>query len=293
VSQRQNNLQVNISIYFHETKTKTLVNRPSVENIYFMDSSGEISGVTLPTPGEMRELSIDSVDLLLFLPTNWSPNEMHPVILFLHGMGAVKKIGKLRETSLPAILLGAHEDIPFGGREGFPFVVVMPLAQQRDWKPQFDLLVSLVDTLMPVVRGDTAATYCCGNSMGGKGSWELASRNPGKFAAIVPICGYLVDHKKLDKRDAPSSLKEVVEGCKDLPVWAFHSITDRLVGVEHSDEVVKALREADGSGGVNYTRYESAPNLPNFPEKGFGHACYELTFRDDELYSWLLSKRKE
>ena len=247
----------------------------------------------LPLPGKMKEMTIDSTDFLLYLPSNWSPSGMghHPLILFLHGMGAVKKIGRLRETSLPAILLSASdEDVPFGGREAFPFIVVMPLAKQRDWKPQFDSLINLLDKLMPVVGGDPSATYCCGNSMGGKGTWELASKNPGRFAAIVPICGYLVDHKKLDKADSPSSLKEVVDGCKDLPCWVFHSITDRLVEVDHSDEVVAALREAGGSE-LHYTRYESAPNLPNFPEKGFGHACYELSFREDELYCWLLSKR--
>src|SRR5215469_1209454 len=40
--------------------------------------------------------------------------------------------------------------------------------------------------------GDPKRTYLTGVSMGGYGSWYLASTHPGKFAAVVPICGGIV-----------------------------------------------------------------------------------------------------
>ena len=41
-------------------------------------------------------------------------------------------------------------------------------------------------------KGDSKRTYLTGLSMGGYASWDIASRYPGKFAAIVPVCGGLI-----------------------------------------------------------------------------------------------------
>ena len=119
----------------------------------------------------------------------------------------------------------------------------------------------------------------------------MSSSNPNLFAAIVPICGYLSDHRNLSTSADPSVLETIVEGCKSIPTWTFHSSSDVLVPVSHTDTVVEALNEA-GVMELKYTRYDEAPDLPNFQEKGKGHACYELSFREHELYEWLLKRQR-
>lgn len=85
-------------------------------------------------------------------------------------MGAVKKMQQLKQTSLPNILINEPGSLP----SPFPFIVIMPLAKQREWSPQFPQILSLLTTLLPSVNGDSSRIYATGNSMGGKGVWEVS-----------------------------------------------------------------------------------------------------------------------
>ena len=67
-------------------------------------------------------------------------------------------------------------------------------------------------------------------------------------------------------------------------MWIFHSADDNIVPVEHSDAIVEALKPG---GAVKYTRYETAPGLPGYGDKGRGHASYELAFLEKDLWSWV------
>lgn len=45
--------------------------------------------------------------------------------------------------------------------------------------------------------------YLIGQSMGGHGAWWYTQRNPERWAAVVPICGY-IDMKSQDPAGAPT-----------------------------------------------------------------------------------------
>ena len=102
-------------------------------------------------------------------------------------------------------------------------------------------------------------------------------------AAIVPVCGY-IDKKP---RRKSSRVEEIATKLRKQPTWVFHAGNDALVDCQHSDIIVEQLR-AHGNTRVTYTKYEDAPGLPGFGDRGAGHACYELAFNDTELYKWLL-----
>ena len=180
-----------------------------------------------------------------------------------------------------------------GGNDKFPFVVIHPIAPLWGWPQHNDKVVELVESLVPTAGIDRSRLYLTGQSMGGNGAWTLGMQKADMFAAVVPVCGFLLD-SLVDvpfpiASDASEKLKgEAATALATTPVWAFHGANDALVYVKQSDQIIKALEET-GHPATKYTRYEEAPGLPGYGEKGAGHASYELAYATPELYEWLLT----
>jgi predicted peptidase len=66
-----------------------------------------------------------------------------------------------------------------------------------------------------------------GISMGGLGSYMLASRNPTLFSSIMPICG--------------GGSKVFAKLLRDVPAWFAHSEDDNVVAVADTDLLVEEL----------------------------------------------------
>ena len=126
--------------------------------------------------------------------------------------------------------------------------------------------------------------------MGGHGAWMFASQQPHLFAAVVVVCGYT---------QGSNEARRVAERLAHAgtAVAVYHSADDSVIPVQASDQVVAQLRakgySTDGptSLRLRVVRYDHAPGPP-MPEYAFliGHGSYELAFRDDGLYSWLLAQ---
>ena len=77
----------------------------------------------------------------------------------------------------------------------------------------------------------------------------------------------------------------VIQGAHESPVpcytyvWAFHGDADRVVSVERSREMVKAIQTAQGN--VKLTIYP-----------GVGHDSYTRTYANPELYKWFLKHER-
>src|SRR5439155_1277158 len=78
-----------------------------------------------------------------------------------------------------------------GRAESFPAVVVLPQAPRDSvWSgAPARAAMQALDAALREFRGDSARVYLTGLSMGGYGTWQLALEHPGRFAALVPICG--------------------------------------------------------------------------------------------------------
>lgn len=123
--------------------------------------------------------------------------------------------------------------------------------------------------------------------MGGYGTWALAANNPGKFAALVPICGGIAapatvlgerpDLVQAGYPDAPASYREVATKLGKTPIWTFHGDADPIVPVEGSRKMVEALKVAGGN--VLYTEYP-----------GVDHDSWDKAYAEPELMPWMLSK---
>lgn len=181
----------------------------------------------------------------------------YPTILFLHGRNNQEPDPAQLATFGPAKFVRTHKD--------FPFIVVMPACPggKGGWRtlPLDDLLKEVV-AKYPI---DPDRIYLTGASMGGYGSWRLASEYPKRFAAVVPVCG------SGDPLDAGR--------LKDVPIWVFHGDADMVVSIEHSYKMVEALRKVKGR--VRFTAY---PDV--------GHNSWTPTYANDELYKWMLCQKR-
>jgi predicted peptidase len=220
----------------------------------------------------------------VYVPDNWSPNRKWPVILFLHG--AVERGSDGLLQTQVGIATAIRKD-----RSRFRVLVVMPQCPSGHWWPERPMQRIALEELAASTeefKGDPKRTYLTGVSMGGYGSWYLASTYPGKFAAVVPICGGIVppanvlEAQPMLARDSypenAESYAEVAKRIGKTPVWIFHGDADNAVPVENSRRLYKALKAAGDD--VRYTEYP-----------GVGHdEAWERAYADPELLSWLCSK---
>jgi predicted peptidase len=200
-----------------------------------------------------------ALDYLLFLPEGYNADasKKWPLILFLHGAGERgSNLAKVKVHGPPKIV---------EKKKDFQFIVVSPQCPANEWWDAFKLQ-ALLDNVMATYRVDATRVYLTGLSMGGFGTWELASRIPDRFAAIAPICG----------GGNPTLAGFRLKG---MPAWVFHGDADTTVNVKLSDDMVEALKKAGNE--VKYTRYP-----------GVGHDSWTATYENEELYTWFLAHQR-
>ena len=201
------------------------------------------------------------LEYLLYLPNGYQPDAKDkpwPLIVFLHGAGE-------RGANLNKVKIWGPPKLVEQGKE-LPFVVVSPQCPKGIYW-NLDHLNQLVDGVIAENNIDKDRVYLTGLSMGGFGTWGLASLYPEKFAAAAPVCG--------------SGDPELASQLIELPIWAFHGDQDKVVPISGSQEVVDAIKEAGGKK-VKFTIYE-----------GVGHNSWTETYANQELYEWFLQHKRK
>lgn len=209
-------------------------------------------------PGQLEIRLQMRLQYLLYLPKGYNEDleKKWPLILFLHGAGE-------RGDNLEKVKIHGPPKILAKGKD-LPFIVVSPQCPANSWWEPLPLL-ALLDAIQANYRVDPDRVYLTGLSMGGFGTWDLAVRNPDRFAAIAPICG---------------AGKPFLAGqLKNVPAWVFHGDSDPVVPVQNSDEMVEALKRVNAD--VTYTRY-----------RGVGHDSWTATYDNPKLYTWFLSHKR-
>lgn len=208
-----------------------------------------------------------SAQYLLFLPEGYQADKRKnwPLMLFLHGAGE-------RGTNLAQVAVHGPPKI-VKDQPDFPFIVVSPQCPPgQRWSD--DTLLALLDEISAKYRVDQKRVYLTGLSMGGYGTWSLGIKNPERFAALVPICGggERINLLLPDPRKLPA--------LKTLPIWAFHGGKDNVVPLDESERMVEAFKRAGGKA-----------KLTVYPEAG--HDSWTETYKNPELYKWLLEQSRK
>ena len=135
------------------------------------------------------------------------------------------------------------------------------------------LLMSVVDTVAATCTRppvDTNRLYATGLSFGGNGVYALASRFPGRFAAILPVAALPPDGEPL-----PPGLPTAC--------WHFYNEGDyRRAGIASArlDDFAALVRRAGGDFRVGV-----------YPDKG--HDAWSKAWREDAAWDWMFSKRAD
>ncbi len=118
-----------------------------------------------------------SCKYLLFLPEGYGKEQKRwPLILFLHGAGERgDDMEKVKKHGPPKIVQT---------RKDFPFIVVSPQCPEDGWwTTKTEVLINLLDEIAARYDVDTERIYLTGLSMGGYGSWALASARSARASA--------------------------------------------------------------------------------------------------------------
>lgn len=180
--------------------------------------------------------------------------ERAPAILFLHGAGGLgPDITRIREN--PFFVLSDLSR----------FHAYAPHCYGSSWFDIFEQLQRFAQWITEQPCVDAERVYLMGGSMGGYGAWQLAMTRPDLFAALVPICG--------------GGMYWAAGRLKTVPVWAFHGALDTTVLPEESRKMVDSVNRHGGKA-----------RLTIYPEAG--HDAWSPTYRNPEVFDWLLAQKK-
>ena len=194
---------------------------------------------------------------LLYLPEGYGKKGTKwPLLLFLHGAGERGTDVELVKRHGPPGLVEAGEK--------YPFILFSPQCPVDEYW-SVPVLKALLDGILERYRVDRSRIYLTGMSMGGNGTWRMATAHPDIFAAVAPICGWGDTTR--------------VSALREIPVWAFHGKKDPVIDFERGESMVNSLKSAGGN--VRFTAYPEA-----------GHDSWTETYTNPEFYAWLLGQKK-
>jgi len=195
----------------------------------------------------------------LYLPTAYDGKRRFPVALFLHGSGERGTDGEASSQVGLGAAINAHP-------EDYPLIAVFPQARQTWAAGSEDAKAALMalDETLKTCAVEPDRVILTGISMGGFGSWEVGSAEPGRFAAVAPVCGFGDPQKTL--------------ALKDKPVWTLLGDADNARIVGGTRAIVAALKEAGGS-----------PRLTEYP--GVGHNSWDRAYNNHDLIEWMLAQK--
>lgn len=218
----------------------------------------------------------DLLPCAIRVPPGDPPPGGWPLLLALHGVGECGDDGEAQTTVGIGPALDAHP-------ERWPFCVLMPQKPWGgEWEDHAEALFALLERARADHGGAAGPDLLTGLSHGGHGAWTLAASHRERWAALVPICGYLhrwpVDgNMDWDADRAPDRLAALAEALGDLPVWAFHGEVDPAIPAAQTIAAVDALRAAGNEA-----------RLTVYP--GVDHHSWEPAYAEAELPRWLQAR---
>ncbi len=209
----------------------------------------------------------------LFVPDAARAGTPCPIIVWLHGLGEAGRDNVSELTWLEYLVFKPPLD---RGRYPFFLLAVQCPLDNAGWTrkldgPGDDMINVALAILDETLRGypvDRDRIYLSGVSSGGTGCWELAARQPDRFAAVAPLATGGIDLSASQ-----------VSSLKSLPIWAFHSSRDGSAPIKLVRRMVTEVQVAGGRVALTEIDSES-------------HDCWSAAFNDYCLLDWLLSQHR-
>lgn len=192
------------------------------------------------TPGSVR-IDGTTYPYQLLVPAPQQRSVPLPLVVFLHGAGERGQDNQAQRKWLPDVLAQ-----PVRQQQHPCYVLAVQCPQDQQWvavpwgephgrpfpdepSPALRAVVAALDEVLATQPIDRGRVYLTGLSMGGYGAWDLASRLPHRFAALLAVCG---------GGDGARAHQFV-----GMPVAVYHGEADPVVPVGRSRGMVDALRQ--------------------------------------------------
>jgi predicted esterase len=150
-----------------------------------------------------------------------------PLMVYLHGGGAAGTNNVTQVLQTPDYMLDEAKR-----RGAYLYVPQAPVT----WASlsHVDSVMTMINRAVADLRADDDRLYVTGYSNGGGGTWNLLSRNRGRFAAAVTLSAVA---------PAPGF---VAANLRDTPLFSFHARDDATVSVGSSRSVMNGVLFAAG-----------------------------------------------
>jgi fermentation-respiration switch protein FrsA (DUF1100 family) len=195
----------------------------------------------------------------VFLPKDWSPDKQYPLYVHLHGLSSAYETSIdfltrfiLRGTTSTSAYENGYWLSPWGRGN----LWYQGISETDVWESKAEL--------ERLVKIDLNRQYLTGHSMGGYGSWYIASKSPGVWAALGVEAGALWYNNETLLQSS------VVEQLKDLPTYFVVGTSDGLFTVDN-----KAYDLLTETGNKN-TKFVT-----------FNGAHEHLYTNDEAMYEWM------
>lgn len=230
----------------------------------------------------------------VIFPAGYDKNspEKYPMIVMLHGAG---ESGRSWSGVYDYPTTDVHYDnngnnLLHGGAEhlnavnrpatdsrAFPGIVIFPqVSYNGSWesgwssgvlKSNGTMAAGIIEYMISEYHADANKVYLHGLSNGAKGTWDLSSKRPDLFAAILPMSGVGTNRPEMSKVHATT------------PVWLFQGEVDTNPTQSGGQTMINSLI-AEG-GNPRFTVYANT-----------GHGTWGLAYNEPDFFSWILAQDK-
>jgi pimeloyl-ACP methyl ester carboxylesterase len=236
--------------------------------------------------GFVRLAYIDDIDntpqfCRSYLPVNYDPSKKWPLVVYLHGYN-----GDNPEYINWWSADKRHD--PSSDKHGAIFIEPHGRGNTQYLGIGDQDVLKCIEMAKQRFHVDDDRVYLVGSSMGGFGTWNVATRHPELFAAIAPIYGGGDYHVSISKENLAkmsswdlfqndkSSSTAQLESLLGMPILVSHGDQDQSVNVNLSRYLVRMLQRWDYD-----VRYIEVP--------GKGHEELGLW---DQTIPWLLQHKR-
>ena len=209
------------------------------------------------------------IEYRLFIPQR-AAVERQPLLIWLHGRGEAGSNNRDQLAWLELLFGESRDDVV-----NFPAYVlaVQCPADTPNWSSgraaaidPIDRVQIVLDQLLCQERIDDQRIYLAGISGGASACWELAGRDPERFAAMVPFATTSFGNHRPQRFTS-------------IPIWAFQSTGDGPAAAAMTRQMVQSIRKL---GGRAHLTVVDQPD----------HDCWTIGLRKHGAWRWLLCQRR-
>jgi dienelactone hydrolase len=186
-----------------------------------------------------------------YLPPGYEPGRKWPLVMQLHGYNPANPVY--------VRWWGASErhpgiDTEFSSHQGVIYLEAHGRGNTQYLGMGDSDVVHAIAEAKRLFSVDEDRVYLTGDSMGGWGTWNVATRHPDLFAAIAPVFGGVDYHSTMSEEDLARLLPverfsnekqsswAMADGLLNVPIFVHHGDADQAVNVEYSRWAVRLLQ---------------------------------------------------